>query len=192
MKALGYGAAVEWHSDWAFYPHTNDTGLALGVYLDDVDEDNGPMMVIPGSHKAGVIDHHSDEYFCGAIDPMKTPMAFSHAVPLTGAAGTITLHHVRALHGSALNRSTKPRRLLLQGYFPADAWPLNGFRNGQSIDDFDALIVRGVSTLEPRLANIPVKMPFPKALHQGSIYENQQTLKNRYFESIGPHKRVTK
>lgn len=192
MKAPGYGAAVEWHSDWAFYPHTNDSGLALGVYLDDVDEDNGPMMVIPGSHKAGVIDHHSEGYFCGAIDPIKTPMAFSQAVPLTGAAGTITLHHVRSVHGSALNRSTKPRRLLLQGYFSADAWPLNGFRNGQSIDDFDALIVRGVSTLEPRLANIPVKMPIPKALHQGSIYENQQTLKNRYFESMGPDKRATR
>ena len=24
MKAAGYGAAVEWHQDWAFYPHTND------------------------------------------------------------------------------------------------------------------------------------------------------------------------
>ena len=164
----------------------------MGVYLEDVDEDNGPMMVIAGSHKVGVIDHNSDEYFCGATDPMKTPMAFSQAVPLTGAAGTITLQHVRAVDGSALNRSTKPRRLLLQGYFSADAWPLNGFRNRQSIDDFDALIVRGVSTLEPRLANIPVKMPFPKALHQGSTYENQQTLKNRYFESIGPNKRVTK
>ena len=24
MKSAGYGAAVEWHQDWAFYPHTND------------------------------------------------------------------------------------------------------------------------------------------------------------------------
>ena len=72
-----YGAAVERHSDWAFYPHTNDTSLALGVYLDDVDEDNGPKMVIPGSHKADVIDHHSEGCFYGAIDTIKTPMAFS-------------------------------------------------------------------------------------------------------------------
>tara|TARA_A100001388_G_C28380066_1_gene316500 strand:- start:82 stop:279 length:198 start_codon:yes stop_codon:yes gene_type:complete len=63
------------------------------------------------------------------------------------------------MHGSALNASKKPRRLLLQGYFSADAWPLNRIRDGQGIDNFDALIVRGISTLEPRLANIPVKMP---------------------------------
>lgn len=30
-KAPGGGAAVEWHQDWAFYPHTNDDMLAIGV-----------------------------------------------------------------------------------------------------------------------------------------------------------------
>ena len=27
----------------------------------------------------------------------------------------------------------------------------------------------------------PVRMPFPKAVHQGSLYENQRTLGRRYF-----------
>ena len=51
IKAPEYGAAVEWHQDWAFYPHTNDDLLAIGVALDDCEEENGPLMVIPGSHK---------------------------------------------------------------------------------------------------------------------------------------------
>ena len=51
MKSAGYGAAVEWHQDWAFYPHTNDDLLAVGVMLDDVEDINGPMQVIPGSHR---------------------------------------------------------------------------------------------------------------------------------------------
>ena len=33
MKSAGYGAAVEWHQDYAFYPHTNDDILAIGVVL---------------------------------------------------------------------------------------------------------------------------------------------------------------
>ena len=45
LKSAGYGAAVEWHQDWAFYPHTNDDVLAMGVLLDDFVPDNGPMMV---------------------------------------------------------------------------------------------------------------------------------------------------
>ena len=69
MKAAGYGSPVEWHQDWAFYPHTNDDVLATGLYLDDCDEANGPLMVVPGSHKGPVWDHHADGYFCGAMDP---------------------------------------------------------------------------------------------------------------------------
>ena len=30
LKAAGYGAPVEWHQDWAFYPHTNDDLAAIG------------------------------------------------------------------------------------------------------------------------------------------------------------------
>ncbi|MEL0112411.1 MAG: phytanoyl-CoA dioxygenase family protein, partial [Rickettsiales bacterium] len=49
LKSAGYGAPVEWHQDWAFYPHTNDDVLATGLLLDDCDEANGPLMVMPGS-----------------------------------------------------------------------------------------------------------------------------------------------
>ena len=51
MKSAGYGAAVEWHQDYAFYPHTNDDILAIGVIIDDMESENGPLMVYPGSHK---------------------------------------------------------------------------------------------------------------------------------------------
>ena len=47
MKSAGYGSPVEWHQDWAFYPHTNDDVLATGIYLDDCDMDNGPLLVCP-------------------------------------------------------------------------------------------------------------------------------------------------
>ena len=57
-KAPGGGAAVEWHQDWAFYPHTNDDLLAIGLILADVDEANGPLMVIPGSHKGPTLEPH--------------------------------------------------------------------------------------------------------------------------------------
>src|SRR3989441_9994592 len=39
MKAARYGSPVEWHQDWAFYPHTNDDVLAIGVLLDDRSEE---------------------------------------------------------------------------------------------------------------------------------------------------------
>ena len=180
LKAAGFGAAVEWHQDWAFYPHTNDDLLAVGVMLDDMSLENGPLQVIPGSHKGPVYDHHADGYFCGALDPETADIDFSKAVALTGPAGSMTFHHVRAVHGSALNRSSRPRRLLLFQYTAVDAWPLV-----QKVDDinaYDQMIVAGKPTLTPRLEMVPVRLPLPPAPNQGSIYENQRILKHRFFE----------
>ena len=179
IKAPQYGAAVEWHQDWAFYPHTNDDLLAIGLALDDCMEENGPLMVIPGSHKGPVYDHHAGDFFCGAIDPDASGIDFSTAVPMMGKRGTLTIHHARTLHGSALNRSDKPRRLLLIMYAAADAWPLLGVSD---LAEFDSDLVRGEPILTPRMTEVPVRMPLPPPPMNGSIYERQSFLENRYFD----------
>ena len=77
MKDAAGGAAVEWHQDWAFYPHTNDDLAAVSIFIDDVVADNGPIMVLPGSHTGPVYDHHSGGYFCGAMDPGRAGVDFA-------------------------------------------------------------------------------------------------------------------
>jgi len=179
IKAPEYGAAVEWHQDWAFYPYTNDDLLAIGIALDDCAEENGPLMVIPGSHKGPVHDHHTNGVFCGAIDPAASGINFSQAVPLTGRRGTMTIHHARTIHGSALNTSANPRRLLLIMYAAADAWPLLGV---SELEDFNSDMARGAATLVPRMTEVPVRIPLPPPELNGSIYERQSILENKYFE----------
>ena len=179
MKAAGYGAAVEWHQDWAFYPHTNDDLAGDRALSRRLGPDNGPLMVIPGSHRWPISDHHIDGVFCGAIDPATAGIDFSKAVMLTGPAGSMTIHHVRMVHGSALNTSGRPRRLLLFQYTAVDAFPLLGIPNWE---EFNAGIVTGEPIKEPRLTPVPVRMPLPVALFAGSIYENQRALGTRYFE----------
>jgi len=181
VKAPKYGSPVEWHQDWAFYPHTNDDILAIGVMLDDVELENGPLLVMPGSHRINKVwDHHLDGRFCGAMDPTKTPdLDYSKAVPCVGKAGSCSFHHVRLVHGSAQNTSERPRQLLLYECTAADAWPLVNFKD---LDEFNSRMICGEPTLEPRLEKVPVRMPLPPALAQGSIYENQTALRNRFFE----------
>ena len=41
MKSPGVGSPVQWHQDWAFYPHTNDDILAVGLAIDDTTIENG-------------------------------------------------------------------------------------------------------------------------------------------------------
>jgi len=178
IKAPQYGSAVEWHQDWAFYPHSNDDLLAVGVMLDDCTVDNGAMLALPGTHRGPVYDHHANGAFCGAMDPAQTPLKFDAAVALTGTAGSMSFHHVRTVHGSAQNVSDKPRALLLYEFAAADAWPLAGVPD---LAAFDARIVAGAPTIEPRLEKVPVRMPLPPAPRQGSIYENQTSATRRYF-----------
>lgn len=179
MKSAHYGSPVEWHQDWAFYPHTNDDLLAVGVMLDDMTLENGPLLVTPGTHVGPVWSHHGEDgRFCGSIDPADIADEIARAVPLTGRGGSMSFHHVRALHGSALNTSERPRNLLLYEVAAADAWPLLRFT---TLEEFDSRMLAGKSTITPRLAPVPVRMPLPPALHQGSIYENQLGTARNYF-----------
>lgn len=184
MKAAGYGSPVEWHQDWAFYPHTNQDVLAVGILLDDMDCDNGPLMFLPGSHTGPIYDHHSNGAFCGAIDLDSSGLDVSGAIEVHASAGSMTVHHARLVHGSALNTSGRQRRILLYEYAAADAWPLAGIENVSNMEEFNNRIVHGEPTLQPRMEDVPVRMPLPIAKYQGSIYENQRTLESRYFKKF--------
>ena len=182
MKSAGYGAAVEWHQDWAFYPHTNDDILAVGVIIDDMGEENGPLMVFPGSHRGPVYDHHADGVFAGAVDLADSGLDAADAVKLTGPAGSISLHHVRALHGSAENRSARDRRMMFIEITSADAFPIGGTMSKfESLEEYDSRLLCGTPTITPRLAEVPLRIPQPQPATQGSIYEIQKAMRARSF-----------
>src|ERR1700721_1397693 len=125
MKSAQYGSPVEWHQDWAFYPHTNDNVLAIGVLLHDGALANGPMLVTPGTHTREVWNHHGDDgCFAGLIDPDSIKTEIERAIPCTGRAGSMSFHHVRALQGSAVNTSDRSRNLLLYEVAASAARPL--------------------------------------------------------------------
>jgi len=180
-KAPGGGRAVEWHQDWAFYPHTNDDLLAFGL-LEDVDEDNGPLMVIPGTHKGPVLSHHSNGVFAGAINPDDPLFDRDKAVKLTGKAGSMTVHHARILHGSAPNVSRRARLILFYECAAGDAWPILGASSyihalGQRRfwDDLQERVITGQPVLNPRLESLPVTMPLPPAPDITSIFKTQES-----------------
>jgi phytanoyl-CoA hydroxylase len=175
MKLSEVGSAVEWHQDWAFYPHTNDDILAVGVCLDDMTKENGCLLVVPESHKGPILDHHLDGYFAGAV----TDESFddSDAKKIELRAGGVSIHHVRALHGSLPNTSSNQRRLLLFQYCAGDSWPLSGI----DWDGYKSSFLRGQPANQPRLVDVPVRMPLPGSKRTGSIYETQTILERSTF-----------
>ena len=183
MKSAGFGAAVEWHQDFAFYPHTNDDVLAIAVILDDMESENGPLMVFPGSHKHPIYDHHVDGVFAGAMDLAACGFHMKDAVELKGPAGSVSIHHGRIVHGSALNKSTQDRRLLFYEMMAADAFPIMGsLTRWSDIKDYNDRMLCGDPTLEPRVQSIGARIPAPLPTDNFTIYEIQKRLHARSFE----------
>ncbi|WP_170604932.1 phytanoyl-CoA dioxygenase family protein [Ruegeria arenilitoris] len=186
MKSAGYGAAVEWHQDYAFYPHTNDDILAIGVIIDDMESQNGPLMVYPGSHKGPVYDHHVEGVFAGAFVPEDVGLNPADAVELKGPAGSISIHHGRIVHGSSLNTSESARRILFYEMMAADAFPIMGsMTRWDGIEDYNTRMLCGEPTIAPRLKDIPIRIPQPQPDVPISIYEIQKGMRSRSFRTIG-------
>lgn len=197
MKLAGDGSPVQWHQDWAFYPHTNDDVLAVGIMLDDTTEENGPILVMPGSHQGPTYPHLDREgFFCGAFDPQAAGLDLGKAVPLMGPAGSVSFHHCRAIHGSTANRSQHSRRLLIFEYAAVDAWPLSGtythaILNAADLAEFDRWIISGEPSYEPRIVPTPIRMPFPHARRAGSVYEIQGTFEGMIGETTAKRSAAT-
>lgn len=123
FKWSGGGEEVKWHQDIQFWPHSNYSPLTIGVYMADVDDEMGPMGVIPGSHEEDLFDLYDDDgQWVGAIHDRDLPrVRLGDVVWLKGKRGSVTIHNCRMVHGSMPNESSRSRPLLLHTYAAADA-----------------------------------------------------------------------
>ena len=128
FKWSGGGEEVKWHQDIQFWPHTDFSPLTIGVYLDDVDAEMGPMGVLPGSHHGQLYNlYREDGSWGGAMnDSDIASLDLDDMRWLDGPAGSVTVHNCCLVHGSVANSSTRPRPLLLQTYSRADSYPILG------------------------------------------------------------------
>ncbi|MBT5918818.1 MAG: phytanoyl-CoA dioxygenase family protein, partial [Alphaproteobacteria bacterium] len=149
--------------------------------LDDMTPENGPLLCLADSHRGPTYDHHQDGHFVGAMDPTNCALEFSQAEMITGSAGSCSFHHVRAVHGSASNTSTRDRRLLLLQVAAADAWDLRGMEAYASWENHEKMMLAGSAGNQPRIVETPVRLPYPGPLKTGSIYESQTLARNKYF-----------
>lgn len=173
FKWSGGGAEVKWHQDAPFYPHTNLGTCQFLVYLEDVTMDQGPLQVIPDSHKGPVYAHYDKEgAWTGAIPPDKlADLDLDAAVPLTGPAGTVTVHHCLIVHGSSRNISNCGRPAFVLSYSAADAIPYTAAPYPSS---HYGTLVRGI---EPGVAHHEeMVMPLPPDWSDGytSIFSHQE------------------
>ena len=128
----GFGGGIwEWHQDYTFWRREDGMpapqALSIAVYLDPVNEFNGPLYLVPGSHNAElpVTGGESGDWQSTLSASLKhqidgaaladTIRACDIIAP-HGPAGTVLLFDSRLLHASPPNMSPTDRRLLIVSY----------------------------------------------------------------------------
>jgi len=109
------GDVWQWHQDFGTW--TNDDAMPearamnVAIFLDEVNEFNGPLMFIPGSHRRGVLEAGHDtattSYPLWTIDhaTIATLVAGGGIVAPKGPAGSMLLFHGCLVHASTSNLS---------------------------------------------------------------------------------------
>ena len=172
-KWPGRGEIIKWHQDILAWPHTNYSPVTLGVYLDDVTPEMGPLACVPGSHDRELFRHTGpDGRWTGSIsdDDVKR-VDLDAAVACGGPAGSVVAINCCTVHGSHQNLSAKPRPMLLYVYSSADAFawgppPTPTSKTGEIVRGHRADMVH----MDPRPCPVP---PDWAKVGYGSIYTAQ-------------------
>ena len=167
-KQPGAATQVRFHQDFLFEPHTNDDMITVLFFLDDVTDQNGPLEVVPGTHKGPLYDHWHDGVFTGSVAMEIVEQHKAQARACYGPAGSACLMHTRLLHGSAPNLSGQPRTLFICEYTAEDCHPL---QSNHIPSQYMYEIVRGRATQRVRCSNYD--MAFPEVPSGASFFEQQ-------------------
>ncbi|CRH36845.1 Probable alpha-ketoglutarate-dependent hypophosphite dioxygenase [Pantoea ananatis] len=114
---------VEWHQDFLFTPHSNDDIVTALLMVSEVTPENGPLNVVPGSHRGPLYSHWQDGRFTGAVEPAVVKEQCQQPSACFGPSGSVCFMHTRLLHASSPNETEWPRTLFIAVYAAEDALP---------------------------------------------------------------------
>jgi hypothetical protein len=119
------GIDVPWHQDAPYWNVKGNLPGSIWIAVDDVDESNGTMSIIPDWHTKGTLPRKetgSDNVFTEEIDPSALPDNVDGIkVTYRLKAGQMATHHTMLPHASTPNTSERWRQIITARYVAADA-----------------------------------------------------------------------
>ena len=143
--------------------------MTVLIFLDDVTPDNGPLEVVPGSHRSKIHTLWHDGVFTGAVDPEMEEGLRDASVSCTGKAGSACLMHSRLLHALTAKHDQCPtqpvhRHLCGRGCGALSPNPIPRIYDGD--------IMRGRHT--GRVRCTPYEMDLPEYPKEASFLANRK------------------
>ncbi|QRX82269.1 phytanoyl-CoA dioxygenase family protein [Glaciimonas sp. PAMC28666] len=121
-KAAFTGDVWQWHQDFPTW-HADDgmpeaRAMNIAIFLDEVMPINGPLMLVPRSHKSGALKSDHDKgttsYPLWTLDNETVTKLVEEngIVAPTGKPGGVLMFHANMVHGSAGNITPYPRKIV--------------------------------------------------------------------------------
>jgi phytanoyl-CoA hydroxylase len=111
-------SVCHWHQDDAYYTEVvnSDTRMSIWVPLQDTDEKNGCLWIVPGSHKQGLQPYtiQNNGTCRKALDEEQVDLSKAEPVPMK--AGSILLFNALTWHSSKGNETEHVRRAFIVSY----------------------------------------------------------------------------
>lgn len=141
IKSAFKGDMWRWHQDFSYWHHEDGMpaprALTAVIFIDRADEANGPLLLIPGSHRSGLIPvgrsgpaasdtQHWASNFTAGVDytvPDQIVVELAHKYGITaamGEPGTVLFFAPNVVHGSPQNMSPFDRTMLFTTYNSVD------------------------------------------------------------------------
>lgn len=109
IKPPEKGSPFPMHQDHPFFPHERHSMIAAICHFDDAPLEKGCVLVIPGSHKRGPVEHIEE----GGWHLPFEQYPLEDAVPCPAEAGDVLFFSYLTIHGSGVNVSNEARTTLL-------------------------------------------------------------------------------
>lgn len=126
------GAPFPWHQEgpyWQYGAEKLESIVSTFTYLDDANQENGCLWVVPGSHTDGALPSLDGRGVLGALyTDIEKIDCEPH--PIVLPAGSVVWFHYDIVHGSQTNRTDSDRRAFVAAYQPAglQRWRVDGVR----------------------------------------------------------------
>lgn len=145
IKPPQTGHPFPMHQDYPFYEHEDGRYMDVLVHLDDTSHENGEIRFTAGSHKEGKIPHVvqlEDGTPCTPHLPTEQ-YALEDTVPVPAKRGDVVFFNIFTIHGSYINQTNVPRRMVRVGYRDPHNRQMGGQSHGRP-----GVIVKGYRVRE--------------------------------------------
>lgn len=112
------GSATPAHQDGYYFCLVPNEAITFWIPLDDVDEDNGALHYVAGSHKVGILPHKPSSVIGFSQGLAEADLSLYGEERICSVKrGDVLIHHSRLIHLAGPNQSDRQRRVMGQVYF---------------------------------------------------------------------------